>query len=135
MIKGEREKPGGEGTDTEKMGTDGGNVEMVCLREVLIQSCVEDGADVVHLLEIREEGHEVGQLGVVSVSNASVESFPRTTTGDSRVVEPGRDGDSVVRVEDVGCRRVVDDDAVCHRTSKLREILVKIVSLDSLNSA
>jgi hypothetical protein len=43
-----------------------------------------------------------------------------------RVVEPGRDRDGVVRVEDVGRGRVVDDDRVLHRATELREVLSRV---------
>ena len=39
------------------------------------------------------------------------------------VVEPGRDRDSVVRVEDVRGGRVVDDNAIFHLSAELREVL------------
>lgn len=40
-----------------------------------------------------------------------------------RVVEPGGDWDGVVRVEDVGRRRVVQDNRVSDWTAQLRQIL------------
>lgn len=40
-----------------------------------------------------------------------------------RIVEPGRHRDGVVRMEDIGSRRIIDDDRFGHLPSKLREIL------------
>jgi len=42
---------------------------------------------------------------------------------NGRVVEPGRDGNGVVDVENIGSRRVVDDDALRHWPAELGEIL------------
>jgi hypothetical protein len=66
---------------------------------------VENTSDVVHYRQVREEGTHVGELGVVWV------------------VEPRRDGHGVVRVEDVGRGRVVDDDAGLHLAAELGEVL------------
>jgi len=55
--------------------------------------------------QVREEGAEVSELRIVWV------------------VEPRGYRHRIVRVEDVGRRRVIDDDGVCYRTAELREIL------------
>ena len=44
-----------------------------------------------------------------------------------RVVEPRGDRDGVVRVEDVGRRRVVQDNRVGNWTTQLRQVLQTIV--------
>jgi hypothetical protein len=44
-----------------------------------------------------------------------------------RVVEPRRDWDGVVRVEDIGRRRVVQDNRVGNWTAQLRQVLQTIV--------
>ena len=44
-----------------------------------------------------------------------------------RVVEPRRDWDGVVRVENVGRRRVVQDNRVRNWTAQLRQVLQTIV--------
>lgn len=46
-----------------------------------------------------------------------------------RVGEPTADGDRVLGVEDIGCRRVVDDDCFSEIAADLREVLV-FVSID-----
>lgn len=75
---------------------------------IRLERAIEDAADIVHGPEIGQERNKVRELGVV------------------RVVEPSRDGYGVVRVEDVGCGRVVDNDARLHRPTKLREILPRV---------
>lgn len=52
-----------------------------------------------------------------------------------RVIEPRRDGNGVVDVEDVRCGRVVDNDALAHRSSKLREILRRTMGQRVPNSS
>ena len=39
------------------------------------------------------------------------------------VGEPAADGDGVLRVEDIGCRGVVDDDCFAEVTANLGEVL------------
>lgn len=68
-------------------------------------AAVEDTTNIVDGSKVRQEGAQVGQLRVV------------------RVVEPCRDGNSIVRVEDVGRGRVVDDDARRHFAAQLGEVL------------
>ena len=43
------------------------------------------------------------------------------------VGEPAADGDSVLRVEDVGCRRVVDDDCLSKVAAYLGKVLVRLL--------
>jgi hypothetical protein len=74
-------------------------------RPAQIQVRIQDSPHVVRCRQVREEGNEVGEFGVV------------------RVVKPGRDGDGVVRVEDVGRGRVVDDDRVFHGAAELGKVL------------
>jgi hypothetical protein len=62
---------------------------------------VEHASDVVDDGEVGEERDEVRQLCVV------------------RVVEPRRDRDRVIRMEDVRRRRVVDDDRIANRPAQL----------------
>ena len=66
-----------------------------------LDGAIEDTTDVFDSGEVREEWAQVRQLGVV------------------RVIEPGRDGDSIVRVEDVRSRRVVNDDGRFHVSTEL----------------
>jgi len=73
--------------------------------QALIKVRVQHGPDVLRRSEVRQEGDQVGEFGVV------------------RVVEPRRDRDGVVRVEDVGGGRVVDDDRVFHGATELGEVL------------
>lgn len=68
-----------------------------------LTSAVEDALDITDWCEIRKERAQVGQLGVM------------------RVIEPRRHRYSIVWVEDVRCRRVVEDDSVLNRASELRE--------------
>lgn len=70
-----------------------------------LSGAVEDAADIGYRGEVREEGDEIGELGVV------------------RVVEPRGYGDSVVRVEDVRRGRVVEDDRVPDGAAELGEVL------------
>jgi hypothetical protein len=51
-----------------------------------------------------------------------------------RVVEPRGDWDGVVRVEDVGRRRVIEDDRVSNWTAQLRQILQTIICVQRLRS-
>jgi len=93
-----------------------------------VQVSVEHAAHVVDRRQVGEERHEVGQLGVVAVRARGKESvrLERRKDGedeDARVVEPAADRDGVVRVEDVACRRVVDDDALGYRAAELRQVL------------
>ena len=67
-----------------------------------LSGTVEDATNIIDLGKVGQEGHEVGQLGVVGV------------------VKPGGNGDSIVRVEDVRCRRVIQDDGITYWTAKLR---------------
>ena len=70
---------------------------------------IEDPPHVVaRLAQIRKEWAEVVQLGIVGV------------------IEPRRDGDRVVRMEDVGRGRIVNDDGVLDRTAELREVLCNL---------
>ena len=57
------------------------------------------------LAQIRKEWAKVVQLSVMGV------------------IEPRRYGDCVIRMEDVGRRRVVDYDGVFDRAAQLREVL------------
>ena len=43
-----------------------------------------------------------------------------------RVGEPAADGDGVLRVENVGCRRIVDDYGLLQIATHLREILAEV---------
>jgi hypothetical protein len=52
-----------------------------------------------------------------------------------RVVEPRGDWDGVVRVEDVGRRRVVEDNRVGNWTAQLRQILQTIICVSSVYEA
>lgn len=70
-----------------------------------LSGTVEDAADIINCCEVSQEGHEVGQFGVV------------------RIVEPGRYRDSVVGMEDVRCRRIIQDDCIAYWTTQLRQIL------------
>ena len=72
------------------------------------EAAVEHAPDILDVRQVGEEEDEVVQLRVV------------------RVVEPRRDGNSVVWVEDVGRRRVVDDDRLVDRPTKLRQVLRKV---------
>jgi hypothetical protein len=104
---------------------------------LLVESCVEDRANVVHLAEVGEEGDEVCKLGVVSVraqrgksgrrreeERSVLQSRAEGKVGrNARVVEPRRDGHGVVDVENIRSWRVVDDDALRHWPAELREIL------------
>lgn len=76
------------------------------------ESDIEDQADVLHVgaCQVFENWDEVKQLVVVGVR------------------EPTADGYGVLRVEDVGRRRIVDDDRVFQVSSHLGEIL-DVVSL------
>ena len=66
-------------------------------------SCtVQDTAHVVDGGQVGQEGYQIGQLGIVGV------------------VEPGRDGDGVIGVEDVRCRRIIEDDGICNGPAELR---------------
>jgi hypothetical protein len=69
------------------------------------EPAIEDAADVVNGAEVGEEGDKVCELRIV------------------RVVEPRRDGDRVVRVEDIGSRGVVEDDSVGDGAAELGEVL------------
>jgi hypothetical protein len=79
---------------------------------VSLESDVEDQADVgdIGSSEIFENGNKVQQLIVVSIR------------------EPTADGDSMLRVENVRRRRVVDDDGILEVSSDLRKVL-DVVSL------
>lgn len=72
-----------------------------------LQGDVEHEADVAHLRagQVLQDGDQVQQLVVV------------------RVGEPAADGDGVLRVEDVGGGRVVDDDGLAEIAADLRQIL------------
>ena len=70
---------------------------------------IEDPPHVVaRLTQIRKERAEVVQFGIVGV------------------IEPRRDWDRVVRMEDVGRGRIVNDDGVLDRTAELREVLCNL---------
>lgn len=71
----------------------------------LLQSSVKDTSDIVRLSQISKERHKVRELRVMGI------------------IEPRRHGDSVVRMEDVRRRGVIDDDRVRNRAAKLRQIL------------
>ena len=62
---------------------------------------VQHASDIRDRRQVGEERAEIGQLGVM------------------RIVEPGRDWDRVVGVENVGCRRVVNNDAVMYVAAEL----------------
>lgn len=70
-----------------------------------LQLTVEDASHIVHGSEVGQERTEIRQFGIV------------------RVVEPGRDGNGIVRMENVGSRRVVYDDAGMDFSSELRQVL------------
>lgn len=70
-----------------------------------LQLAVENASHIVHGSEVGQERTEIRQFGVV------------------RVVEPGRDGNGIVRMEDVRSRRVVYDDAGMNFSSELRQVL------------
>jgi hypothetical protein len=69
------------------------------------EPAIEDAADVVDGAEVGEEGNEVCEFRIV------------------RVVEPRRDGDRIVRVEDIGSWGVVEDDSVGNGAAELGEVL------------
>jgi hypothetical protein len=73
----------------------------------MLKSDIKDQADVPHVgaSQVFEDGDEVQQLVVVGIR------------------EPTADGNGVLRVEDVRCRRVVDDDGVLQVSADLRQIL------------
>lgn len=75
---------------------------------------VQNTSDILNRGEIGQEWAEISQLGVVGV------------------VEPSRNGNRIRRVEDVRSWRVVDDDATLHVSAQLRKVLVRAVSMGSL---
>lgn len=72
------------------------------------QANVQDHADILDLgpSKILENRNEVKQFIVVCVR------------------EPAADGNRMLRVEDVGSRRIVDDDGFPEITANLREVLI-----------
>lgn len=68
------------------------------------KTAIKHGTHVVHLAQVIQEGAKVGKLGIV------------------RVVEPATDRNRIVRMEDVGRGRVVDDDRIGNVPSQLGKV-------------
>lgn len=76
-----------------------------CNDDFALDGTVQDTSDIVHGSQVDKERAKVGQLGVM------------------RVVEPCRDWHGVVRMENVGSGRIVENNAPFHVPTELRKVL------------
>lgn len=77
----------------------------------MLYAAIQNASNIVHRRQISEEGAKIRELRVV------------------RVVEPRRHGHGVVGVEDVGRRRIVEDDGVPYRAPELRQVLITVLEM------
>ena len=83
-------------------------VKMSCARwgrGMCLAASVQDATDIRYRGKVSKEGYQVCEFGIM------------------RIIEPGRDGDGIIRVENVRGGRVVQNDGVSDGAAKLRKIL------------
>lgn len=72
---------------------------------VVLSSTVQNTTHIINFTEITEEGHQIRQLCIVWV------------------IEPRRDRDCIIWMEDVRCRGVVENNGIRYWTTQLGKIL------------